>query len=55
MSLPKIGQQFGGRDHTTVMYAERKISELHRPSAAPIFNQVSELTNRVKMQRAARP
>ncbi len=49
LSLPKIGQQFGGRDHTTVMYAERKINQLLAERRA-VFNQVSELTNRVKMQ-----
>ena len=49
LSLPKIGAQFGGRDHTTVMYAERKINQLLAERRA-VFNQVSELTNRVKMQ-----
>lgn len=49
LSLPKIGAQFGNRDHTTVMYAERKINSLLGERRA-VFNQVSELTNRVKMQ-----
>lgn len=48
LSLPKIGAQFGNRDHTTVMYAERKINSLLGERRA-VFNQVSELTNRVKM------
>jgi len=29
-SLPEIGESFGGRDHTTVIHACRKISELRR-------------------------
>ncbi|GAB4001633.1 hypothetical protein GCM10028772_01170 [Nocardioides ultimimeridianus] len=47
-SLPRIGKHFGGRDHTTVMYAERKINQLLGERRA-VFNQVSELTNRIKM------
>ncbi|NYF98233.1 chromosomal replication initiator protein DnaA [Janibacter cremeus] len=49
MSLPRIGEQFGGRDHTTVMHAERKIRELMGERRA-IYNQVTELTNRIKQQ-----
>ena len=52
LSLPKIGAQFGNRDHTTVMYADRKINQLLAERRA-VFNQVSELTNRVKMQAPA--
>ena len=44
-----ILRQFGNRDHTTVMYADRKINQLLAERRA-VFNQVSELTNRVKMQ-----
>ncbi len=49
MSLPKIGQQFGGRDHTTVMHADRKIRSLMAERRS-IYNQVTELTNRIKSQ-----
>jgi chromosomal replication initiator protein len=28
MSLPEIGEAFGGRDHTTVLHACRKVNEL---------------------------
>ena len=47
LSLPKIGQSFGGRDHTTVMHADRKIRQLMAERRS-IFNQVTELTNRIK-------
>lgn len=47
LSLPKIGQLFGNRDHTTVMYAHRKITKLMTEDRA-IFNQVSELTARIR-------
>jgi chromosomal replication initiator protein len=47
LSLPKIGQSFGGRDHTTVMHADRKIRSLMAERRS-IFNQVTELTNRIK-------
>ena len=50
LSLPKIGQLFGNRDHTTVMYANKKISELMKERRS-IYNQVTELTARIKQDR----
>jgi chromosomal replication initiator protein len=47
LSLPKIGQLFGGRDHTTVIHADRKIRQLMAEKRS-IYNQVTELTNRIK-------
>ena len=47
LSLPKIGQLFGNRDHTTVMYANKKIGELMKERRS-IYNQVTELTSRIK-------
>ncbi|WP_229826074.1 chromosomal replication initiator protein DnaA [Nocardiopsis terrae] len=48
LSLPKIGQQFG-RDHTTVMHADRKVRALMAERRS-IYNQVHELTSRIKDQ-----
>ena len=53
LSLPKIGQQFGGRDHTTVMHADKKI-RTQMAERRSTYNQVTELTNRIK-QQANRP
>ncbi|MCP2262124.1 chromosomal replication initiator protein [Streptoalloteichus tenebrarius] len=50
LSLPKIGQTFGGRDHTTVMYADKKIRK-EMAERRRIYDQVQELTARIK-QRA---
>ncbi len=47
LSLPKIGQLFGGKDHTTVMHADRKIRELLRERRS-VYNQVTELTNKIR-------
>jgi hypothetical protein len=33
-SLPAIGHHFGGRDHTTILHAARRIDELRRTDAA---------------------
>lgn len=47
LSLPKIGQAFGGRDHTTVMHATQKIGGLIQERPA-VYEQLQELTSRIK-------
>jgi len=49
MSLPKIGEEFGGRDHTTVMYANSKVNKMISTSRE-VYNQIQELTNRIKQK-----
>ena len=49
-SLPKIGKEFGGRDHTTVIHATSKIARLIREDRS-VYNLVQELTARVRQTR----
>jgi chromosomal replication initiator protein len=49
-SLPKIGKEFGDRDHTTVIHATQKVSRLIREDRS-VYNLVQELTARVKQVR----
>jgi chromosomal replication initiator protein len=50
LSLPKIGTHFGGRDHTTVIHADRKIRRL-MAERRTVFNQVTELTSRIRAKK----
>ncbi|MGH2921873.1 MAG: chromosomal replication initiator protein DnaA [Gaiellaceae bacterium] len=49
-SLPKIGREFGGRDHTTVIHATSKIARMIREDRS-VYNLVQELTARIKQAR----
>jgi chromosomal replication initiator protein len=49
-SLPKIGREFGGRDHTTVIHATSKIARMIRADRS-VYNLVQELTARIKQAR----
>ena len=46
-SLPKIGKEFGGRDHTTVLHANAKITRMIKEDRA-VYNLVQDLTARIK-------
>lgn len=49
LSLPRIGSEFGGRDHTTVMHAKAKIEKLMN-AERDVYNQVQTLTNLIKQK-----
>ena len=49
LSLPRIGEKFGSRDHTTVLNAERKIRSLIAQSRS-VYTQIAELTSRIKLR-----
>jgi len=49
LSLPRIGQEFGGRDHTTVMHAKAKIEKLMN-AERDVYNQIQSLTNLIKQK-----
>lgn len=49
LSLPKIGMEFGGRDHTTVMHATAKIQKM-MSEQREVYTQIQQLTNTVKQK-----
>ncbi len=49
LSLPKIGDAFGGRDHTTVMHATAKIHKL-MGEQRDVYNQIQQLTNQIRQK-----
>ncbi|MDN6131067.1 MAG: chromosomal replication initiator protein DnaA [Corynebacterium casei] len=52
LSLPKLGEQFGGKDHTTVMYAERKIKR-EMTEKRETYDEIQALTQRIKARGRA--
>ena len=49
LSLPQIGKEYGGRDHTTVMHAFAKIQKL-MGSQRDVWNQIQQLTNTIRQK-----
>jgi chromosomal replication initiator protein len=49
LSLPRIGAEFGGRDHTTVMHATAKITKMMN-AERDVYNQIQSLTNTLKQK-----
>lgn len=49
LSLPKIGKDFGNKDHTTVMHANSKIERLLNEKRE-VYNHIQELTNKIKQK-----
>jgi chromosomal replication initiator protein len=49
LSLPRIGAEFGGRDHTTVMHAFKKIAKM-LSEQREVYNQVQALTNTIRQK-----
>ena len=47
LSLPKIGNEFGGKDHTTVMYADRKIRG-EMTEKRDVYDEIQQLTQLIK-------
>ena len=48
LSLPKIGEEFGGKDHTTVMYSCEKITQLQESNQA-LVQTLHQLSDRIQM------
>ena len=49
LSLPKIGERFGGRDHSTVIFAVNKVRQQMQERESS-YEQVRELTTRIRQQ-----
>jgi chromosomal replication initiator protein len=49
-SYPDIGKEFGGRDHTTVLHACRKIEDSQHDDSV-LRSTIQDLTHRLKQPR----
>lgn len=47
LSLPKVGEAFGGRDHTTVMHAVKKIEKTINEDSQT-YQSITEITNQIR-------